>query len=476
MRRKRILLAGSQILLQRGPDHEMEISHSSRSAVGICAAISILAGCGGSQAQLGTPATIQSQSAAMAGRAESRIAHNAATDTKFTVSGRSIYLNGKKFFVKGMDYWPTPIETAPWDPPGMDDALRNGNSAIWERDLPNLRAMGVNAVHVYNVVGPPYDVQTGPIFNFLDKAWNNGNRPIYVLLTIYFTPDKLLTRDADLEKQYYSLDKKYAAKPAVMGVILGNEVIKAPYWTNDQWWNHFNLVAESAKKGFADAGFPDKLVMTADHDATIDVDGKTRLAAIYYGEQHGAKVDVWGDNPYRGRTFTGLFDQIRSETTKPVLLTEYGATAAYHVDWKNTYSYPHDLYGTAACNPLQRAGPLNRDVAELPENGNPNMGGLVDLVTNTAKLIYDAYKGDGVVSGGFYLEWTDEWWKADSGNPAFKSVHVGDKAFASHFPGCSYDEGWWGLNAISKGSKRYLDTLTPRPTLAALRDTWKNQP
>ena len=117
---------------------------------------------------------------------------------------------------------------------------------------------------------------------------------------------------------------------------------------------------------------------------------------------------VWGDNPYRGRTFTSLFDQIRSDTTKPVLLTEFGAPASYHPDWANTYFHPHDLHGVGHCDPSTPSGPVNRAAAELPTSGNPGMDGVIDLVSNNAKLLYDGYSGDGVVSGGFYFEWTDE--------------------------------------------------------------------
>jgi hypothetical protein len=51
--------------------------------------------------------------------------------------------------------------------------------------------------------------------------------------------------------------------------------------------------------------------------------------------------------------------------------------------------------------------------------------------------MYDGFKTDGVVSGGFYFEWTDEWWKADANNPEFEAKHVGDPVFTAHFPGCA---------------------------------------
>jgi hypothetical protein len=450
----------------------MKASNFCRFATAVCTVFLFFTGCAGSQGQPGAPPTTQQNAAARPN----------ATLTAFTVKGRFIYLskNGasaKKFFVKGVDYGPTPIGAYPWGAPLMNDPLRNANSEIWERDLSLLHAMKANAIRVYNVVPPPYDKDTGPISNFLDAAWGDGSDPIYALLTIYFD-GSALDNDAsakDLATQYYDMDKKYALYPAVMGVTISNEIFHAPSWTNAHWWNNFNEVAKAAKAGFAAGGNANKIIATSNHDS-VDPTGKI-LLVIHYGELYHAQVDVWGDNPYRGRSFgqgpSGLFTQIRKETTKPVLLTEYGAPASYHPDWLNTYKYPKNLNGPGSCNPTQPSGPVNRNAAELPASGNPGIDGMVDLVSNNSKLISDGYNEDGVVSGGFYFEWTDEWWKADSNNPAYASEHVGDRVFTGHFPGCAYDHAWFGLNAISPGSKKFLDTLTARPTVEALKDAWE---
>jgi hypothetical protein len=87
--------------------------------------------------------------------------------------------------------------------------------------------------------------------------------------------------------------------------------------------------------------------------------------------------------------------------------------------------------------------------------------------------LYDAYKTDGMVAGGFYFEWTDEWWKADPDQPAYRGEHVGNKPFVSYFPGCGNDAAWFGLNGIRKGGD--LDELRPRPTLDALKTTWDQE-
>jgi hypothetical protein len=48
-----------------------------------------------------------------------------------------------------------------------------------------------------------------------------------------------------------------------------------------------------------------------------------------------------------------------------VLLTEYGATAGYHIHWKNTYTWENRPNGLGQCHPDTRDGPLDRTMAEL---------------------------------------------------------------------------------------------------------------
>jgi hypothetical protein len=352
------------------------------------------------------------------------------------------------------------------DQPLLDDALRDANEPIWSRDLPLMRAMGANAIHVYNVVPPPYDQHTGPISKFLDAAWNGGNHPVYVIMSVYFTGDKLLNNGAvqALAGQYRDLDKKYAKYPAVMGVAISNEIGSENFINNPTWWSNFNVIAKAAKQGFVDGGDPEKIVTTSEADGNI--------GAVQKGEKNGAAVDVWGINIYRGRTFTNLFAQVKQFTKKPVLLTEYGASAAYHPGLTNTYSWTNTPNGLGQCTPSQPAGSTTpSDVKELPQSGNPRMAGLVDYATNNASLLFSGFKDGAVISGGFYFEWNDEWWKANQGNSA---VHFGNVAFNGHYPGCNEDQGWYGLNSVSKGTGD-LDILAPRPSLDAMKEVWQKE-
>src|SRR5579862_2683203 len=249
---------------------------------------------------------------------------------------------------------------------------------------------------------------------------------------------------------------------------MSNEIMGTNFITNAKWWAAFNTVAKAAKQGFAQGGNPDKLVVTADYDP-----GES-FASIRAAEQNGAAVDAWGFNVFRGRSFTNLYSLIKQTTNRPVLITEYSAPASYHTDLKNTYSWKTGPWpaGIGSCSPTTPDGSLNRNAAELPATGNPDMAGLVDYTMNNASLLYSGFKNEGgIVSGGFVLEWSDEWWKAQAGND---SIHSGNPTFTGHFPGCTYDEGWFGLNSVSKGSP--IDVLTPRPTLSALEKIWSSEP
>jgi hypothetical protein len=381
--------------------------------------------------------------------------------------GGSAPTGGIKFFIKGVVYSPTPIGGQPFDSP-----LKDSNAAIWSRDLPLMRAMGVNAIHVYNVTPPPFDSGPGPIINFLNAAWNGGDRPIYVIMSVFFTRGAVLSNtDATnaIANQYHDLDAKYASYPAVLGVTIGNELGMDSF--NSTEWANFNKIARAAKQGFIDAGFPDSIVTTSEADGNI--------GAITAGEAHGAPVDVWGINIYRGRTFTNLFTQIKAATSKPVILTEWGAPASYHPASGSTYTFGSGPTALGACT--QGSGTTSiSDVAELPGSGNPNMAGLVDYVTNAEAQLYNTgYKDPGgtTASGGFFFMWQDEWWKG--GDPNAHNGGGGSPpvvAFNGAFPGCYDDEGWFGLYSVARGTQGSPDILTARPTVSALQTLWAQEP
>ena len=367
----------------------------------------------------------------------------------------------KKFFFKGVAYSPTPIGLYPFQSELMDS-----NQPIWSRDLALMRAAGINSIRVYNIPAPPNDTNLS-IVSFLNAAWNNGNDPIYLLMDMSFSGNALTnaSQTASIAQQFHDLDQKYAQYPAVMGVAIGNELeIATPSaYGNPAWWTGFNAVAKAAKQGFIDGGAPDKIVTTSEEDNIP--------AIVVSGESNGAAIDAWGLNIYRGRTFTNLFSELQADTTKPVLITEYGTSSAYHPGTGSTYSYTPTPTGSGSCTMGSGATSVT-DVAELPAAGNPNIAGLVDYLANNETLLYTQFTSTGTVSGGFAFEWTDEWWKAGINNP---SIHDGDVNPVPYVPGCNIDNGWYGLNSVAQNPGGRPDVLTARPTFQALSQLWQSQ-
>jgi len=84
------------------------------------------------------------------------------------IVNNELYVNGKSFIIKGITYQPTPI--------GED--VRYGynlsnHPELWHRDFPLLREMNANTIRTWAKVTNS---------DFLDDAYNNGSKPIYVLM------------------------------------------------------------------------------------------------------------------------------------------------------------------------------------------------------------------------------------------------------------------------------------------------------
>jgi hypothetical protein len=462
-----------------------------RSLIGMGLTVAMLAGCGGQQGQ--QAAVPQVAQPAGAGAKSATTGKGNADTTQFTVSGRNIELDGKPFFIKGVDYGNNQIDSY-----ADSNPLDNANEPIWRPDLDAMRAAGVNSVKVYNVTltsFKPYEeiiggfnklrpYETGKINKFLKAAWNNGDHPIYVVLSVFFggvnvTEPKYLNA---LNAVYKLMATEYGDFPAVMGVSIGSEINSEEYINQKSWWQNLNKIDNATKNGFTAAG-AEKITTTTMVDDNLNT--------VRAGELAGFKADTWGLDVYRGRTMTNIFNQISSDTQKPVIIAEYGASAAYYPKSSAIYNdstgrcdnYPEGtgkkpFFGLPPPKPWE-------DATELPKSGNPQMPFLVNLVKSNANAIYEhrATTGTGVTSGGFYFEWNDEWWK--SGWPfshigGFEGNKIVDNA---NFPGCYDDQAWFGLNSDKRNGtskepfpSRNPDTRVARPALSAITDVWAQEP
>lgn len=371
----------------------------------------------------------------------------------------------KTLFIKGVDYGLTQIGDYP-DPNPLDDA----NVNIWTPNLAAMRAAGVNAVKVYNVtlkdftLEKPKPNETGKVGAFLTAAWNGGRRPIYVVLSIFFGGVDVLdgAKLRALKAEYLEMATTYSTYPAMMGISVGSEINSEAFINRPEWWSALNQVSASISSGYQAAGAR-KIITTTMVDDSLNT--------VVAGEANNFAITAWGVDAYRGHTFTDIWRQVRADTTKPFIMAEYGAPAAYHSTSTATYSPTQFV-----CQNYPPNLPPPENVAQLPPSGNPRMQFLVHYARDNANELFShSTKNGGVGSGGFYFEWNDEWWKSGypkehlGGAPSGTKIVVNQNAV---FPGCYQDEAWFGLNAMSKGNP---NVQTPRPTLNALKAVWATQ-
>ncbi len=94
--------------------------------------------------------------------------------TPVTVSGKQLLVNGAPFKVKGVVYSPVPIGEDPNLAP-YGDYFTAPYSALYARDLPMVRALGANTLRLYHWG------KSADHYDFLDRAFNGGVDPIYVI-------------------------------------------------------------------------------------------------------------------------------------------------------------------------------------------------------------------------------------------------------------------------------------------------------
>lgn len=336
----------------------------------------------------------------------------------FTVSGRELFLDGSAFEVRGMCYQPTPIGmTGNASPYG--DFYTAGYAELWARDFQNLRRMGANVIRMYGwTTGADHST-------FLDAAYNNGNRSLYLLINEWIDPatDWGDTNAVNaLVSEWEDIATELKNHPAVMGFLVGNEV----NWqngngTNPDFWAAMNQIAGAVK-----AEAPSKLVSVAITD---------ELGQVQSWDATMSNLDFWALQVYRGHSFGDFFADYEARSTKPLVITEFG----------------YDTYDAA--------------------NGTEFAGDAAIPAEAMEYLWNELRDNSSVVSGGCVFEYADEWWKVNGGSP---SVHD-----TTGWPGGAFVDGegneeWWGVfRILDNGTEP--DVLEPRAMFYRLAAMW-NEP
>ena len=286
-----------------------------------------------------------------------------------------------QFHINGMNYEPTQIGGSADFSPFNDFFYTNDVSTwnpLWPRDIPLLRAMGVNAIRTYGMwkwepgfaqaVTQPnadgvaqfwsqmnfqaskatennnqfcfpgsnatvYTFQHPTHADFLDLLWNNGLNPIYVWIGVSLplelvdpnVPETCTNNGIVCKanfRQFYRytakwLAKKYGDHPAVMGFVVGNELDTPSTTVTSEFWETLNDIGAVIK-----ASAPDKLTAFTFHDTP---DYNRPITSGAFVNMRGPNVyglDVYGFNPYTnplpaGNLFASFRDNVVLNCTQP---------------------------------------------------------------------------------------------------------------------------------------------------------------
>lgn len=348
-----------------------------------------------------------------------------SSNTQWTTCGRKLLLDGKSFFVRGVNYAPTPIGR-----PGRLDVL--DDPAIFLRDLQNLRLMRANAVKTY-------DFYSGVDHRaYLDAAFNGGDESVFTVFSIWIDQSLMEkttpTHGAEFQqlvRNYYDMARLTSAHPGIMGYSIGGEMNSITVVNDADFWDKFRLLTDAVRRGMAENGAT-KVITT-----TFVDDGGMSFAA---GEKFGADVDMWGSNVYQTDYPGSVIPKFQAASaSKPLLVSEYG------------FPYATD---TGVGDAVQ----LNL---------------VADMLVQQTLAMQDNFAlqdgvGEQVIVGGFVFEYSDEWWKA--GNPDEHNLGL---VRNGQFPLGYLSEEFFGLYSAQRAAKPgEPDVLRPRPTVSLLANVW----
>ena len=356
--------------------------------------------------------------------------------------GSRLTIDGKPFFMKGMnwDYFPigTNYSYSLWEQ--SDDIVKTA----LEREMTLLKEMGVNVIRQYNTIPPrwiQYIYETYGIYTMINYSF--GRYGLTINGTWYGNTDycredvrELLLNEVD------NFVKTYQGTPGVLMYLLGNENNYGLFWTGAEsedlpvGENLHDRRARCLYELLNEATLRIKAV-----DASVPVaicNGDLQFLDMIADKCKA--IDVLGVNSYRGDSFDVLFRTVKEKINKPLVLTEFGADAFNAVTQQEAQQEQAEIL-------LNNWQEIYLNAAGMGESGN--------------------------CIGGFTFQFSDGWWKF--GQTTRLDVHDNHASWKNG--GYKFDfvpsennmnEEWFGICAKGKPDDKGLYQLMPRKAYAAL--------
>lgn len=351
----------------------------------------------------------------------------------FTVSGRKLLLDSDPFTIKGVVFSPVPVGVDPEATAPFGDYFTPDYAAIQDRDLSLLRQMGANAVLISSW-GNGADHRA-----FLDKAYNGGLNPIYVIAGFQIAPGLDIdpaspanVRDP-IKAAFLDMVEAHRNHPALLFWSIGGD-LNTPGMYGGDLDNLFSLVDELAVVAHTAEGGSAHPVAAG----LADVNLSSTISAY---DDAVPNLDLWGVTVYRGESFGPLFSEYAAASGKPLAILGYGIDA---------------FDGTQGDEYENLGAPLQGDYA--------------------VALWQEIQAGNDGCVGGTITEYSDQWWRgkhADgAGCPdADPAVQSACGQFDATEPDGFLNEEWQGLVRIAAAGAG-PDVVEPREAYYALQYLW----
>ncbi|HEY0734327.1 MAG TPA: hypothetical protein VGD69_05435 [Herpetosiphonaceae bacterium] len=367
--------------------------------------------------------------------------------------------DGGAFFAKGVAYSPVPIGGSFHYTPQVGDWFHGPWTIIAARDMPMMRALGLNFVRTYafwwwqvttdlqvmrtldqsspiTTTGTePFDERTG----FFSALEENG---VYSLIGVALDGGNVFDGGSDAVRFAYGnfylqtaekLAREYGDEPSVMGFCLANEQNQAARNTRADVWAYYFLMKQRVQRGL---GSNKKLVSIAwQNDAdlyngthTVDL-SDANIATLPAANGSGdTEIDLQqAARDLRAALVGGPPADLTTVPVEQIISTicDVWGLNIYAGMGDSLQHFDAHVFQTPYARPLLvtewgHAGTENHPASAVgPIAGN---AGLVEQDSTGMKTAADGIDSDiaamqgylKFVSGGTYFEWTDEWWKNDS--------------------------------------------------------------
>lgn len=242
-------------------------------------------------------------------------------------NGSKLQINGKDFFINGMnwDYFPigTNYTFSLWSQ--SDDFIQTA----LDEEMSLLRNMGVNVIRVYSGIQPKwieYIYKNYGIYTVLNHSFGRYGVTIdgvYVPNTDYANPQ---TKE-QLLMEIRSMVQEFKDVPGLLMWLLGNENNYGLFWGGAETEDiPVGETLESVRARHMYKLFNKGIIEIKQIDTNHPVaicNGD--LLFIELINEEVTELDILGVNAYRGVSFTDLFDKAKEKLNVPIMFTEFGS-------------------------------------------------------------------------------------------------------------------------------------------------------